>query len=219
MLPLHWFLLTPCGICSRPLASSGATADPLCSDCRQRFALPPGGLHGDEPIAWWGAGFYGGPFRELLLSLRHRPRAAVVEALISSLAAQLLESISGRGTPLLVPIPSWKRQANPLPGLICQSLSRRTRLRRTDLLERSRPVLGQHHLRRELRLSNQIEAFRCPSTATASGASARPLLIVDDILTSGATACSAAACLRQAGWQVQGMVCLARTPWGRRAVP
>ena len=218
MLPLHWFLITPCGICGGPLASGGG-ADSLCSDCRQRLALPPGGLHGHEPIPWWGAGLYGGPLRELLLSLRHRPRAAVVEALISSLAAQRLQSIAGRRAPLLVPIPSWKRQANPLPGLICQALGRRTRLQRADLLERSRPVLGQHHLRRELRLSNQVDTFRCPSVARTRGTSMRPLLIVDDILTSGATACSAAACLRQAGWQVQGVVCLARTPWGRRAVP
>ena len=38
------------------------------------------------------------------------------------------------------------------------------------------------------------------------------MLIVDDILTSGATAESAALCLKQGGWRVRGLLCLARTP-------
>jgi len=217
MLPLHWFLLTPCGICAAPLTAGQASGDPLCPDCRERLALPRDGLCGREPIAWWGAGLYGGPLRELLLGLRRRPRASAVEALVSGIVAQLRPSTVGR-TPLLVPIPSWKRQANPLPGLLCQALGRRAQLRRADLLERSRPVLGQHHLGRELRHANQAGAFRCRPSAVAMQKRWQSLLIVDDILTSGATACSAAACLRQAGWQVQGVVCLARTPWGRQAV-
>jgi predicted amidophosphoribosyltransferase len=118
--------------------------------------------------------------------------------------------------PLLVPIPSWKRQANPLPGLLCGALEWAGGLRQTALLERSRPVLGQHHLGRDLRLANQAGAFRCRRPPGVGERARRPLLIVDDILTTGATVCSAAAALQQDGWRVLGAVCLARTPEGAR---
>jgi predicted amidophosphoribosyltransferase len=120
---------------------------------------------------------------------------------------------TGAGQTLLVPIPSWKRHANPLPPLLCRELARLRGLRAANLLERSRPVLGQHHLRGEMRHANQEGAFRCSRLPfPGEAAHHHRLLLVDDILTSGATACSAAATLREAGWPVTGLVCLARTP-------
>lgn len=109
-------------------------------------------------------------------------------------------------------IPSWKPQPNPLPDLVCDELGRLRGLTRIHLLERSRPVLGQHHLKRQLRFANQAGAFRCLYAPLPGQARRRPLLLVDDILTTGATASSAAAALRGAGWQVMGIVVLARTP-------
>jgi len=82
-------------------------------------------------------------------------------------------------------------------------------LRRVDLLTRSHPVLGQHHLGRRLRLANQDGAFRCQPPD--EHLRRRPILIVDDILTTGATALNGALCLKAAGWPVLGLICLART--------
>lgn len=215
MLPLHWFLLTPCGVCGQPLpetARSGHETFRVCPACRARLGLPEAGLCGGEPMRWWSAGAYAGPLRELLLQLRRRPRLAMVRALSGGLAASLRRVAPAPERPLLVPIPSWKRHANPLPGLLCQALERSAGLPRADLLERSRPVLGQHHLGRALRLANQAGAFHCLRPPAPAESRRRPLLIVDDILTSGATVCSAAEALRQAGWRVRGAVCLARTP-------
>ena len=70
-------------------------------------------------------------------------------------------------------------------------------------------MLGQHHLGRELRWANQAGAFRCSSPLTGQR---RPVLLIDDILTTGATACAAAAALGERGWLVAGMVCLGKTP-------
>jgi predicted amidophosphoribosyltransferase len=114
--------------------------------------------------------------------------------------------------PLLVAIPSWKRRGNPLPPRLCRELGQRLGLRQADLLERTRPVLGQHHLGRRLRQANQEGAFRCRRGPRGEERRRRPLLLVDDILTTGATACSAAGALEAAGWQVRGLLCLARTP-------
>jgi len=52
--------------------------------------------------------------------------------------------------------------------------------------------------------------FRCPPAGERRRR--RPVLIVDDILTTGATALNGALCLKAAGWPVLGIICLARTP-------
>jgi len=179
--------------------------------------LPEEGLMGVDPLPWWGAGRYGGGLRHLLLDLRRRPRIEAVAALARVARRALAITVDPqqlRGwceRPLLVPIPSWKRSANPLPPLFCRALERGGDFRRLDLLERSRPVLGQHHLGRSLRIANQAGAFRCLRPPEPGEARRRPVLIVDDILTTGATATSAAQCLAAAGWRVEGVLCLART--------
>jgi predicted amidophosphoribosyltransferase len=76
-------------------------------------------------------------------------------------------------------------------------------------------------LGRKLRIANQAGAFRCLRPPGPGEARRRPVLIVDDILTTGATATSAARCLAAAGWRVEGVLCLARTGSreAERAVP
>jgi len=207
-------MATPCPICHR-VPPRGQAAGGLCEPCRQKLVLPEAGLQGSDPMPWWAAGLYAGSLRGLLLDLRRAPRAVAVAALIRGVAADLT---GGSGGLLLVPIPSWKRHANPLPILLCRELARQRGLRGADLLERSRPVLGQHHLRRELRYSNQQGAFRCSRRPLPEEARRR-VLIVDDILTTGATACSAAGTLTAAGWPVAGLLCLARTPKGQLKQP
>jgi predicted amidophosphoribosyltransferase len=115
--------------------------------------------------------------------------------------------------PLLVPIPSWKRRANPLPGAFAQQLGQGMGWQiDANLLLRRRPVLGQHHLGRQLRWANQAEAFLCAKRPRQRRGPRQPLLLVDDILTTGATLWGAAETLRLEGWRVAGACCLARTP-------
>lgn len=219
MLPLRWFLDTPCPLCRQPKPEPEPPAA-ACGACCGRYGLFAEGLKGCAPLPWWGAGLYAAELRELLLNLRRHPRPEAVGALALASHQALAASRAARPgeRPLLVPIPSWKRRANPLPPLLCRALERQVGLRRRDLLERSRPVLGQHHLGRRLRIANQAGAFRCRRCPGPGEARRHPLLIVDDILTSGATATSAATTLTEAGWQVVGLLCLARTP-GRHGVP
>ena len=217
MLPLGWFLITPCPLCGQDLERPKSAAGQACRACCERLELPEEGLMGVEPLPWWGAGRYGGGLRLLLLDLRRRPRIEAVAALARGARRALAITVDPqqlRGwceRPLLVPIPSWKRRANPLPPLFCRALERGGDFRRVDLLERSRPVLGQHRLGRSLRIANQAGAFRCLRPPGPGEARRHPVLIVDDILTTGATATSAAQCLAAAGWRVEGVLCLART--------
>ena len=183
----------------------------------QAWDLDLQGLTGQHPLAWWAAGSYQGQARHALLRLRDHPSKAALEPWLQPLVC-LLQSGPAAATPkgLLVPVPSWKRQANPLPSLLAHALCHALGWSlRPDLLRRSRPVLGQHHLGRQLRLANQQGAFRAVAAPAQHLGPRPPVLLVDDILTTGATACAAATALREGGWRVAGLACLARTPAGR----
>jgi predicted amidophosphoribosyltransferase len=155
-----------------------------------------------------------GAYRRLLLGLRQRPHPESLAVLIKAVG---LPTLPSHLSPLLVPVPSWKRQANPLPPLICQLGRAEWGFRSVALLERSRPVLGQHHLHRAMRQENQRGAFTCTRRPHPKEARMHPVYLVDDILTTGATALHASLALQGAGWRVQGLICLARTPGDRRA--
>lgn len=196
-----------CGICRQAIGSGSEAA--LCEPCRGRLALPAGGLQGQWPLPWWSLGHYEGPLRQLLLRQRTNPQPRTLRSLAGSLRQTLPAELQGNGR--IVAIPSWKqRGCNPLPQLICQGLG----LPEIQPLRRRRPTLGQHHLNRAMRALNQADAFRCQTSAIGKqpGWRRQPILIVDDILTTGATANAAAVALQDAGFRVAGLLCLARTP-------
>ena len=211
--PVAWFVSKPCPLCRQPLSAPGLAAG-FCPSCTQSLLLPSGGVAGTSPLAWWAAGPYTGAYRRMLLGLRQRPHP---ESLAVLLKAVGLPALPSHLSPLLVPVPSWKRQANPLPPLICQLGRAEWGFRSAALLERSRPVLGQHHLHRAMRQENQRGAFTCARRPDPKEARVHPVYLVDDILTTGATALNASLALQGAGWRVQGLICLARTPGDRRA--
>ncbi len=190
------------------LIAPGITARPPELD------LPIEGMHGQEPLRWWAAGSYCGALRHQLLNLRRTPSPQALTSLVVGLAAALRQELGAKQTrAVLVPVASWKRQANPLPQLLAESLSQQLGCPLRPLLHRSRPVLGQHHLGRELRWANQAGAFSSEPPDTNRLGPRPMVLVVDDILTTGATALAARDALQAAGWRVAGIACLARTPW------
>lgn len=119
----------------------------------------------------------------------------------------------GKGTSwdAIVPLPSTRgrnrdRGFDPA-DLIARELSRTMRLPRRTFLERTRETQRQSRLPRERRWANVEGAFR--ASARSEG---KEILLVDDIMTTGATAFSAAAALRRAGAQSVSLAVLARTP-------
>lgn len=191
---------------SCPLCRKSVDQDTLkrpCQDCQDRLLISPEGLKGSMPMSWHALGLYQGKLRALLLQERSQPCEKRFEGLIHLLrdGLRLMES------ELLCPIPSWRtRRVNCLPNRIAMALGHPSR----PLLQRRKAGLSQHHLNRSMRLSNLHEAFETVDVRRPQGISG--LWIVDDILTTGSTALSARATLLKAGYEVRGLICLARTP-------
>lgn len=212
--------LSPCPRCRRALNPTDPPAS-LCSECQVELRIPGAGLQGHRPLPWWSLSWYDGEMRRLLLQLRPSPRRELIDALAEQLSRRLACNLSwqeqmGGKQPLLVAIPSWKRRSNPLPGLLSLALQQRLGGQERALLQRSRPTIGQHHLNRALRLHNQRGSFVVREPAPRQGP---PVVLIDDILTSGATAQAAAEALEDGGWSVAGVLCLARTPQRRAGLP
>ena len=192
-----------CPICKKVIQSH-QQADHPCNECTQKLGLMKLGLRGITPVRFNAAGWYRGELRSEILRLRRNQDLSVLKSITFALQRILPANA------LLVPIPSWKadKRSNPLPPLICRSLERTTK----TLLERCRPTVGQHHLSRSQRLVNMQSAFAIHPDQRSRCISATPTWIVDDILTSGATAQEAIKTLKNAGWEVRGLICLGRTP-------
>ena len=188
-----------CPLCRRTLPDTELGLK-LCSACRDNLGLTITGCHGLHPLPWWALGSYDGALRVFLLKLKQTYSERVLAALLNSLRP-LIPKTDGEW---LVPIPSWKRRmANPLPLRMAAGLGNE----RPDLLLRTQAGIGQHHLNRRQRLINLEGIFHCPPTTQAL-----ELWLVDDILTTGATAMAAQTALTKAGHHVSGLICLARTP-------
>jgi predicted amidophosphoribosyltransferase len=191
-----------CPICNGPRQEPQAPTSP-CSHCRDALQLPPEGIKGHEPLRWRALGPYQGTLRQLLLSVRQPSKQKALSALVQMLS----DSLSLPAEAVLVPIPSWKRErTNPLPQRIAMGLDRPT----ADLLQRTRVGLSQHHLNKSQRLTNLIGAFRACRLNQPNGLTS--VWLVDDILTTGATALAASQALEDAGQRVAGLICLGRTP-------
>ena len=195
-----------CPICDGPWQDAQPPTSP-CINCRNALQLPPKGIDGLMPLRWFALGPYRGGLRQLLLQVRQPRKRKALSALVQMLS----DNLTLPSTAVLVPIPSWKRQrTNPLPQLIALGLGRPT----ANLLRRPRAGLSQHHLNKRQRQSNLIGAFQASRLHQACPTAS--LWLVDDILTTGATALAARQALQDAGHRVAGLICLGRTPTRQR---
>jgi predicted amidophosphoribosyltransferase len=127
----------------------------------------------------------------------------------------------------LVPIPAGRRRLRQRgynqAEMIARPLGARWRMPvATAILRRVRETKTQTALTPEGRLANVAGAFVAapvPASMRAPGSRVRQAILVDDVLTTGATLDAAAVALATAGWPAVGVVTFARAmPFETRAL-
>jgi ComF family protein len=172
------------------------------------------------------------PFRHTVCAVDYDfPWAQLLQAfkfegqvdLVGPLAALLEEALRRTNSPrpaLVLPVPlapqRLRERGYNQAWELARRVARSLRLpARADLLQRPLQAAPQAELSRAERQRNLRAAFWVPPEATALIAG-RELALVDDVMTTGATAREAAAALHRAGAAAVDIWVLARTPTPER---
>lgn len=192
-----------CDKCAAPLPGDPAEAPILCDDCL-RVARP--WSHGRAAL------LYGGTGRQLVLALKYGDRHDIARPAGRWLARQAAPLC--RADTLVVPVPLHRarlfhRRYNQ-SALLALALGRELdRPALPDLLLRTRRTSIQDGLSRAARFENQQGAI-APRPARAKRIEGRHVLLVDDVMTSGATLAAAAEACFAAGADDVDVIVLAR---------
>ncbi|MXO99978.1 ComF family protein [Altererythrobacter xixiisoli] len=190
-----------CSTCQRPLPST-AGADAQCGPC---MAEPP--RHAGIAAAT----LYNDASRKLVIAFKHGRRIAMAAMLARMMAARLPAM---DGDWLIVPVPLhwrrlWHRGFNQSALLARQIARLKSQRLLVDGLLRTRPTPMLGGLGRSARARALSGAITVNPRRTAFLRQAR-ILLVDDVLTSGATTTACVSALRRAGAEQVVISCFAR---------
>lgn len=148
---------------------------------------------------------YAGSLAELVSNAKAGASSAAVAALTALLPA-LPDDAPAGGCVVAIPPSRGRRPGPHLGSALARALARRSKRPLRPLLATTRLAAEQHLLTAAGRRANVEGLFRCAAKPPAY------VVLVDDLLTSGATASAAASALRAAGATRVDLICLARTP-------
>jgi ComF family protein len=201
-----------CWGCARP----SRRGDPLCVGCRasfHRLAPEPVLLSG---VRVWAPVAYSGPARDLVRALKFRGAIGVADAMAAQIVAnappQLVDDVTA------VPVPLHPKRLRSRgynqAAAIADAVARRAGLGIADCLARSGPSITQMGRARAERQAGSAGAIGIRATGLLGSpgqlAPAR-VLLVDDVVTTGATLAACRAALAAAGAEQVVAVAFART--------
>jgi ComF family protein len=192
-----------CQSCGR-LADEGGWVPLLCERCAESFPFWDGPVPVPSPLDGGRAlSRFEGPAKSLLVGLKYRGLLRAGWAFGAHMAATPEARSWLQWAALIVPIPlhwrrRWARGHNQAMTLV-RGLVRNDEGRTTcTALRRVRPTRAQVGLGRVDRQHNVMRAFAAKGRHAAAVRGAC-ILLVDDVVTTGATAAAAAKALKQAG--------------------
>lgn len=155
-------------------------------------------------------GVYEGKLRETVHRFKYRGEKYLAEPLGKLLAAKLAGEPWIDSAASVVPVPlhrqKLKQRGYNQAFLLAGVLGRKLHLPVNELLERVKETKSQTGLDKRGRAANLRGAFRCREKIPPG----TDILLVDDVITSGATAHEASRALKEAGAARVGLAVLAR---------
>lgn len=206
-------------------AGCGREGMPLCTTCRPaldaRLDLRGGtpiGLPADLPAPLlqleWCAPF-GGPVRAALHGLKYAGERRLARPLGEAIARRW--DRVGQGASMVVPVPVHadreRLRGYDQAALIAEVAARALGLPLMRALVRDRATVAQFELGRDERATNVTGAFRARDAApgeTSRAVAGRWVLLVDDVVTTGATLAACAGALEDAGAIAVSAITVAR---------
>jgi predicted amidophosphoribosyltransferase len=148
----------------------------------------------------------------VLMKSKESNHIAADQLLIKAIAHSLQYFLKNYGSGDLVAIPSrisaTRKRGRNFMQEITRSVANLESLEYQEILHHKRAVRDQSQLNSQQRLSNVAGAFSAKTNlaAAAGRGNTEPLIIVDDLVTTGATLAEAIRALRTAGFTVIGAV-------------
>ena len=200
-------------------AGCGLEGPPLCAECRPvmdvRLGADPGvalGLPADLPAPLlqleWCAPFTG-VTRRALHQLKYAGERRLADPLGEAIARRW--AAAGAGGDVLVPVPASpdrvRERGYDQAALLAGAAARRLGLRSEAVLARARETAAQFDLDRGARGTNVAGAFRVTRPAAIRD---RWIVLVDDVVTTGATLAACATALLEGGASAVSAITVAR---------
>lgn len=212
-------LAAQAGLCPSCWAQLAIPGDPACSLCQRPFAdhVLPGSICAPcmaEPPRHDGisaATLYNPASRKLVLSFKHGGRVALARMMARLMSARLQQVGPGW---LVVPVPLhrwrlWRRGYNQ-SALLARAIARD---RQADLvvdgLVRRKPTPSLAGLGKKAR-ARALSGAIAVTPARKSRFDGADVVLIDDVLTSGATSSACVAALKRAGARRVVIACFAR---------
>ncbi|MEO1967953.1 MAG: ComF family protein [Sphingomonadaceae bacterium] len=191
-----------CALCQRPFGEQGPGEGAICAPC---MATPP--LH--DGIA--AATLYNATSRKLVLAFKHGGRIALATMLARLMAARLPSSECER---VIVPVPLhrwrlWRRGFNQA-ALLGRELERLGKGKlHPDVLIRRKATPSLGGLSASARRT-ELQGAIIVAERLKPRVDGRDVVLVDDVLTSGATSTACVKALKRAGARTVTIACFAR---------
>ncbi|APZ35008.1 phosphoribosyltransferase [Microbacterium aurum] len=182
----------------------------LCGECRRTLAAeaaapgPPRTLHGGLRVH--AAVEFSGVAARAIRAFKEEGRTALAGPLGAALAVSAAAALTAASDDVVfVPVPSSRAAYRRRGHHIAELLARRAGLPAARMLRVHAPTADQRLLGRTERAANVSGSMR------ARGAAGAAVIVVDDVVTTGATLVEAARALRAGGARVLGAATVAST--------